>query len=122
MMRLGDGMASDHPQIVLAGGYDHNFVLRKSSTYYDLAATVIEESSGRMLQVITTEPGVQFYTGNFLDGTITGKNGQVYEKNAGFCLETQHYPDSPNQENFPSTVLKPGQKYSSMTTFRFITQ
>lgn len=122
MKRIGDGLESDHPQIVLAGGYDHNFVLRKSGTNYDLAASVIEESTGRMLQVITTEPGVQFYTGNFLDGTITGKNGQVYEKNAGFCLETQHYPNSPNQNNFPSTVLKPGQKYSSMTTFRFITQ
>jgi len=122
MMRIGDGLESDHPQILLAGGYDHNFVLRKSSSNYDLAATVIEESTGRMLQVLTTEPGVQFYTGNFLDGTITGKNGQLYQKNAGFCLETQHYPNSPNQENFPSTVLKPGQKYSSMTTFRFIAQ
>ncbi|HEU0004410.1 MAG TPA: galactose-1-epimerase, partial [Terriglobia bacterium] len=77
---------------------------------------------GRVLEVFTTEPGVQFYTGNFLDGTIKGKVGKVYQQRAGFCLETQHFPDSPNKPNFPSTVLKPGQKYATTTVYKFSTK
>ncbi|QNH63537.1 galactose mutarotase [Hymenobacter sediminicola] len=98
-------------------GYDHNWLLRKSIG--QPAATVYEPTTGRTMQVATTEPGVQFYTGNFLDGTLRGKNGQVYGKHAGFCLETQHFPDSPNQPNFPTTILKPGQTLHSTTTYTF---
>ena len=87
-----------------------------------LAARVLDAASGRQMEVWTTEPGVQFYSGNFLDGTITGKRGVVYGKHSGFCLETQHFPDSPNHLKFPSTVLKPGQKYSSETIYRFTTE
>ena len=83
------------------------------------AAEVYEPSSGRVLQVLTDQPGVQFYTGNFLDGTITGKDGKVYGHRSGLCLETQHFPDSPNHPKFPSTELKPGQKYHTVTIFRF---
>jgi aldose 1-epimerase len=80
---------------------------------------VEEPSSGRTLDILTTEPGVQFYTGNFLDGTITGKAGHVYKQRMGFCLETQHFPDSPNQPNFPSTILRPGESFTSQTVFVF---
>ena len=80
---------------------------------------MLEPTTGRTLDVTTTEPGMQFYAGNFLDGTITGRNGRVYNRRAGFCLETQHFPDSPNHANFPSTVLRPGQVYSSTTVFKF---
>ena len=83
------------------------------------ARAVLEPGSGRTLEVATTEPGVQFYSGNFLDGTITGKGGHVYQRRSGFCLETQHFPDSPNHPNFPSTILRPGQTYSSRTIFTF---
>lgn len=109
-------------QLAFAKGYDHNWVLRKDSpNHYQLAAQVEESSSGRILQVFTTEPGVQFYTGNFLDGSKTGKNNKVYQFRYGFCLETQHFPDSPNHDNFPTTVLKPGQEYHSRTAFKFST-
>lgn len=102
------------------GGYDVNYVIdRKAGSDLTLAAVVREPKSGRIMEVLTTEPGVQFYTGNFLDGTVKGKGGAVYKKHAGFCLETQHYPDSPNQKDFPSTVLRPGQTYRSMTVYRF---
>jgi len=84
-----------------------------------LAAKVYEATSGRVMDVLTTEPGLQFYSGNFLDGSITGKSGQDYPRRSGFCLEAQHYPDSPNEPKFPSTVLKPGQKYSQTTIYRF---
>jgi aldose 1-epimerase len=103
----------------LAGGYDHNFVLNGKMGTLHLAAIVTDPISGRKLTVETTEPGVQFYTGNFLDGTITGRHGVVYAKNWGFCLETQHFPDSPNHKNFPSTELKPGETMHSTTTFAF---
>ena len=93
------------------GGYDHNFVLRKASSEMTLAARVREPRSGRVLELRTDQPGVQFYTGNFLDGSVTGKGGVVYHKHGGFCLETQHYPDSPNHPHFPSVVLRPGQTY-----------
>lgn len=100
------------------GGYDHNWVLNGAAGQH-AAATVYEPISGRTLEVSTDEPGMQFYTGNFLDGTLTGKGGTVYGKNAGFCLETQHFPDSPNQPKFPSTVLKPGETYRSSSTYTF---
>ena len=88
-------------------------------TGLDQAARVVEPSSGRVMEVYTTEPGVQFYTGNFLDGTIKGKGGRAYQRRYGFCLETQHFPDSPNKPEFPSTVLKPGRQFHSTTVFRF---
>jgi aldose 1-epimerase len=102
------------------GGYDHNFVLRSSGESLALAARVYEPVSGRVMEIHTTEPGIQFYSGNFLDGSVTGKAGKVYAKHFGFCLEPQHFPDSPNKPNFPSTILKPGAKYLSRTTFKFL--
>ena len=104
------------------GGYDHNFVLRNGGGKTALAAQVYEPESGRFMQISTTEPGVQFYSGNFLDGTVTGKGGRHYQKHAGFCLETQHFPDSPNKPNFPSTILRPGDVYRSLTIHRFSTK
>jgi len=101
------------------GGYDHNFVLNGEIGRLKLAAKLSGPDSGRVMEVSTTEPGIQFYTGNFLDGTLTGKDGKVYEKNYGLCLETQHFPNSPNQSNFPSTVLAPGDKYQSTTIYKF---
>ncbi|MVN76019.1 galactose-1-epimerase [Hymenobacter sp. HMF4947] len=100
------------------GGYDHNWVLNQSSGQHP-AATVYEPTTGRTLEVTTDQPGVQFYTGNFLDGSLTGKGGTVYGKHAGFCLETQHFPDSPNQPKFPSTILRPGVTYHTTTTYKF---
>jgi aldose 1-epimerase len=111
------------------GGYDHNYVLSVGSPQDNsgggslaLAVRVSEPTSGRVMEVYTVEPGVQLYTGNFLDGSITGKNGKVYEKHYGFCLETQHFPDSPNKPDFPPVVLKPGQKYSTITVYKFSTR
>ena len=108
-------------QLGIAGGYDHNFVLTRQGDGLSSAATVYEPTSGRKMTVSTTEPGLQFYTGNFLDGTITGKGGHVYEKRNAFCLETQHFPDSPNQKSFPSTILRPGTEFKSRTIFAFST-
>jgi aldose 1-epimerase len=119
---IGARIDGDHEQLQFGLGYDHNFVINRSAEGLGLAATVVEPTTGRRMEVLTTEPGVQFYTGNFLNGTVTGKGGTVYQKRAGFCLETQHYPDSPNQESFPSTVLEPGQTYSTTTVYRFSTQ
>ena len=99
------------------GGYDHNWVLNGGATR--LAARVYDPSSGRILEVTTDQPGIQFYTGNFLDGTLTGKNGVVYGPHAGFCLETQHFPDSPNQPGFPNAILRPGEMFHSTTVYRF---
>jgi aldose 1-epimerase len=104
------------------GGYDHNYVLNKGSGALALAAKVYEPKSGRIMEIHTDQPGVQFYTGNFLDGSITGKGGKVYKKHYGFCLETQHFPDSPNKPNFPSVVLKAGQKYTTVTVHKFYTK
>ncbi len=104
------------------GGYDHNFVLNGKTGEMKLAAKVYEPTSGRVMVIETTEPGIQFYTGNFLDGTLTGKGGKVYNKHGAFCLETQHYPDSPNKPEFPSTVLKPGEKYETTTIHTFSTK
>jgi len=103
------------------GGYDHNFVLNGRPGKMKLCARVYEPTSGRVMEIHTTEPGVQFYTGNFLDGSLTGKQGRVYKKHYAFCLETQHFPDSPNKPNFPSVVLRPGQKYRSQTVYSFST-
>jgi len=101
------------------GGYDHNFVLRGGGGELKPAARLSDPTSGRVMEIETTEPGIQFYTGNFLDGTITGKGGQVYKQHCGLCLETQHFPDSPNRPNFPSTILRPGEKYASLTIYKF---
>ncbi len=101
------------------GGYDHNYVLDRQGTGLELAASVEEPQSGRTMEVWTTEPGIQFYSGNFLDGSLTGKGGREYEKHAGFCLEPQHFPDSPNRRQFPSTMLRPGEKYQTQTVFQF---
>ncbi len=102
-------------------GYDHNFVLWSMGKKLDLAARVVEPKSGRVMEVLTTEPGVQLYTGNFLDGKLKGKGGAVYKKHTGFCLETQHFPDSVNQPKFPSVILKPGETYQTTTVYRFST-
>ena len=118
---IGAHIDDNDEQIKLGHGYDHNFVLSKAGNELSGAARVEDPSSGRVLEVYTTQPGVQFYTGNFLDGTITGKGGKVYQRRYGFCLETQHFPDSPNQPKFPSTVLKPGQTFRSTTVYRFST-
>ncbi|MDX5483192.1 MAG: galactose mutarotase [Hymenobacteraceae bacterium] len=104
------------------GGYDHTYVLNGEKGQMKRAATVFEPTSGRVLEVYTTQPGIQFYTGNFLDGSLTGKNGDKYTRHYGFCLETQHFPDSPNQENFPSTILRPGDTFQETTVYRFSTR
>ncbi|MBC8422669.1 galactose mutarotase [bacterium] len=104
------------------GGYDHNFVLRNQDGSLALASKVSEPKTGRVMEVYTTEPGMQLYTGNFLDGHHTGKRGAAYHQHYAFCLETQHYPDSPNQPNFPSTLLRPGEKYSQVTVYRFLAE
>ena len=101
------------------GGYDHNWVLRRSGTALEKVAEVYDLSSGRFLEVLTTEPGLQFYTGNFLDSTLTGKYNRVYGQHAALCLETQHFPDSPNQPGFPTTTLNPGETYHQTTVYRF---
>jgi aldose 1-epimerase len=114
---IGARIHSQNQQLSIAGGYDHNFVVAGGGMR--MAAQVLDPKSGRMLTVRTTEPGVQFYSGNFLDGTSKGVGGKLYARNAGFCLETQHYPDSPNRPSFPSTELLPGHPLHSVTTFTF---
>jgi aldose 1-epimerase len=116
---IGARIEDKYDQLVIAGGYDHNFVVNGKSGVMRLAARAKDPKSGRVLEVYTVEPGVQFYSGNFLDGTLTGKNGHKYQKRDGFCLETQHYPDSPNHPKFPSTILKPGQTYHTKTLLKF---
>jgi len=137
---MGERIEGSHPQLRYGGGYDHNFVLDRERgpsgvSWAELglsplardgspetlipAVRVVEPESGRVMEVWTTEPGVQFYSGNFLDGTIQGKKGRVYEHRYGFCLETQHFPDSPNQPAFPSTLLRPGEEYRSRTVYVF---
>jgi len=118
---IGERIGSDDGQIVLGGGYDHNFILDRSGAGLSLAARVTDPKSGRVLEVLTTQPAIQFYTGNFLDGTIHGKGGKVYGRRSALCLETQHYPDSPNHPSFPSTELKPGAVYHTTTVYRFST-
>lgn len=119
---IGRDINEDHRQLKLGRGYDHNWVIKGERGDMNLVATCYEPFSGRLLEVYTTEPGIQLYTGNFLDGTITGKDQIVYNRNYGFCLETQHFPDSPNQLQFPSTVIKPSEVYSSTTKIRFLTK
>ncbi|NJD11268.1 MAG: galactose mutarotase [Gemmatimonadetes bacterium] len=116
---IGARIDAADPQRQLGPGYDHNWVLTRAGEGLQLAARVVEPTSGRTLEVRTTEPGIQFYAGNFLDGTIIGKSGKAYQRRSGFCLETQHYPDSPNKPDFPSTILQPGQTYTSRTVFTF---
>ena len=106
----------------VGSGYDHNYVLNSGGGRLALCARVYEPTSGRVMEIYTTEPGVQFYTGNFLDGSITGKAGKVYKKHYGFCLETQHFPDSPNKPQFPPVVLNPEQKYTTVTVHKFYTR
>jgi aldose 1-epimerase len=118
---IGERIGSDYEQIVLGGGYDHNFVLKRSGDGLSLAARVTEPKSGRVMEVLTTQPAIQFYTGNFLDGTLKGKGGKVYARRSALCLETQHYPDSPNHPDFPTTELKPGEQYHTTTVYRFST-
>ncbi|MDO4630334.1 MAG: aldose epimerase family protein [Planctomycetia bacterium] len=124
---IGERIEQDYDQLKIGGGYDHNWVLNQPEIVEDEdgkkqmtpCATVLAPKSGRTMEVYTTEPGVQFYCGNFLDGSLTGKGGKAYGKRSGFCLETQHYPDSPNQKDFPSTILRPGEEYRTVTVFRF---
>lgn len=117
--RIGARIKQADPQLRFGGGYDHNFVLTRPDTGMALAAFVADSESGRTLEIRTTEPGIQFYSGNFLDGSLTGKGGVVYRHRTGFCLETQHFPDSPNHPEFPSTILRPGQTYRSRTAWTF---
>jgi aldose 1-epimerase len=120
---IGARIATNDQQIRFGNGYDHNYVLDRATGEVGLipAAHVVENSSGRVLDVSTTEPGMQFYTGNFLDGSLKGKSGQSYARRTGFCLETQHFPDSPNKPKFPTTILQPGETFSSRTVFAFST-
>lgn len=113
---------SENEQIKLGGGFDHCWVLNDYEAGYRSVAKAYHEASGRALEILTDEPGMQFYTGNFLDGTLLAPNGQTFIKRSGFCFETQHYPDTPNQPNFPSVTLEPGSKYSTKTTFKFSTK
>jgi len=115
---IGERIEQKDEQLVFGRGYDHNFVLNKQGAEPSLAARVTEPNGGRVLEVYTTEPGIQFYCGNFLNGII-GKGGKAYNRRTGFCLETQHFPDSPNQPAFPSTVLKPGEQYKTATIYKF---
>lgn len=117
--RIGARIDEDYDQLKLGRGYDHSFVLNGEGLR--LAASVVDPASGRKLEVLTTQPGVQFYTGNHLDGSVTGK-GVTYKYRFGFCLETQHFPDSPNKPEFPSTVLRPGEQFHEITVFRFSTE
>ncbi|HET7392553.1 MAG TPA: aldose epimerase family protein [Candidatus Binatia bacterium] len=116
---IGSGLSANEEQLQLAGGYDHCWVLTQQSRACALAAELYEPMSGRVLTVFTTQPGIQVYSGNFLDGGIQGKQGQRYERHSGLCLETQHFPDSPNQPTFPITVLRPGENYRERTIYRF---
>ncbi len=119
---IGARIHENYEQLVLACGYDHNFVINGKSDDLKFAARVYEPSSGRTLKTYTTEPGVHLYSANFLDGTIKRKQGYVYQQRYGFCLETQHFPDSPNHPNFPTTILRPGQTYNSRTVYKFSAQ
>ena len=121
-IEVGARIDNDYDQLKLGKGYDHNFVLDGKGPGLHEAAIVFEPTTGRAFEVQTTEPGVQFYTGNFLDGTIKGKGGQVYVQRSGLCLETQHFPDSPNKPKFPSTVVKPSGKYHTVTVYKFSTR
>ncbi len=119
---IGARVNDKYEQLVLGKGYDHNWVINPTGAAPRLAARLSEPKTGRVMEVLTTEPAIQFYSGNFLDGSIKGKKGKVYQHRYGLCLETQHFPDSPNHPDFPSTTLNPGQKYQTTTIYRFSTQ
>jgi aldose 1-epimerase len=119
---IGARIDQKDPQLVIGKGYDHNFVLRGPMGTLRLVARVVDPKSGRALEVLTTEPGLQFYSGNFLDGSFSGKSGKPYGLRSAYCLEAQHFPDSPNQPAFPSVVLKPGETYRQTTVYRFTTR
>ncbi|MBK9166543.1 MAG: galactose mutarotase [Bryobacterales bacterium] len=119
---IGARIDDDHEQLRFGNGYDHNFVLAREAGAMKLAAEVYEPASGRAMEVWTTEPGVQFYTANHFDGSIVGKGGRAYPKRFGFCLETQHFPDSPNRPDFPSPVLRAGDTYRTETRLKFSTR
>jgi len=119
---IGARIGQDDEQLKFGGGYDHNWVINKPMGQLGLMGRVYEPTTGRVLEVFSTEPGLQFYTGNFLDGKLTGKGGWVYQFRNGFCMEAQHYPDSPNQPNFPSVVLKSGEVYRNTIIFKFSVQ
>jgi len=116
---IGARIGQENEQLKFGHGYDHNWVLNRKGKGVELAARVYDPTSGRVMEVLTTEPGIQFYSGNFLDASVPGKGGKSYPLRSGFCLETQHFPDSPNRSNFPSTVLRPGQTYSQTTIYAF---
>jgi aldose 1-epimerase len=116
---IGARINNDDAQLKAGKGYDHNWVLNGTGTALRVAARLTDPKSGRSMEIQTTEPGIQFYSGNFLDGTIKGKGGHVYAHRTGLCLETQHFPDSPNQKNFPSTILQPGKVYTTKTVMTF---
>ena len=116
---IGARINNDDAQLKAGKGYDHNWVLNGTGTALRVAARLTDPKSGRSMEIQTTEPGIQFYSGNFLDGTIKGKGGHVYALRNGLCLETQHFPDSPNQKNFPSTILQPGKVYTTKTVMTF---
>jgi aldose 1-epimerase len=116
---IGSQIDQPYDQLGFTGGYDHNFVLNNNDGSLRSVGYLYDETTGRTLEILTTQPGMQFYSGNFLDGSLVGKKGSVYAKYAGLCLEPQHFPDAPNQRNFPSTVLRPGEEYRQQTVFRF---
>jgi aldose 1-epimerase len=120
--RIGSRINEPYDQLRFTGGYDHNFVLDGAGNSIKLAARVVDPASGRALEVLTTQPGLQFYSGNFLDGSLVGKGGVAYQKHGAMCLETQHFPDSPNHANFPSTVLLAADVYDERTVFRFLAE
>ena len=115
---IGERIDSDYPQLKMSGGYDHNFVLSRNGDGLAPAGRVVEPATGRTMEIATTEPGVQFYSSNKLDGSMSGKDGHVYGARSGFCLETQHFPDSPNKPHFPSTVLRPGRSTDRRRSLR----
>ena len=116
---MGERIDEPFEQLVNGHGYDHNWVLNTAGDASACAARLLSPATGIVLELFTDEPGVQCYAGNFLDGTVTGKGGIVYPRRASICLETQHYPDSPNKPQWPSVVLRPGEKYTSHCTFKF---
>jgi aldose 1-epimerase len=116
---IGSRIGEAYDQLGFTGGYDHNYVLNHPDGEMQTAVSLYEQTTGRVLELLTTQPGIQFYSGNFLDGSLIGKNGVAYVKYAGLCLEPQHFPDAPNHANFPSTVLRPGEEYNQKTILRF---
>jgi aldose 1-epimerase len=120
-VKIGAGINADFQQLKFAGGYDHNWVLNDYDGTVKVIATVYDSTNGRFMEVLSDEPGLQFYSGNFLNGA-KGKHGQPYNHRTGLCLEAQHYPDSPNKPQFPSVVLKPGEVYKQTTIYKFSTK